>query len=211
MKFIRTWGWVFGLVATVVSVGVYAYSIRALTSIATDVLSPANSRSETALTLDTKIYTLARTTREQRESIRAFFIQKSTLVRVFEYIEQIRKQTGAAIKVLGISESAPKAQKRVRKNTVVEDEGEERPVVTEDQVPVIPEPKGLGSVVVSLEVRGTHDVVMRLIELLELLPVVSNIQSVSVRTRDSGREGSNEWVGNVSLFLPTLSEPEEKK
>ncbi len=213
MKFIRTWGWIFGLIATVAAAGIYVYSVKTLTSMATDVLSPANSRSETALTLDTKIYALARTTRELRTEIRASFIKKSTLVRVFEYLENIRKTTGVSLKVLGISESAPAPRKRVRKNSVAEDDAptEQKAVTSEDDVPALPQPKGLGSVTVSLEVRGSRAAVIDTIRLVEMLPVVGNLQSVSVRTRDSGREGEEEWVGNVSLYLPTLSELSEEK
>lgn len=206
MKMIRTWGWVFGLIATVVSVGVYVYSVQILTSMATDVLSPANSRSETALTFDTKIYALARTTREQRENIRALFVTKPTLVRVFEHIENIRKATDTSIKVLGISESAPAPKKRTRKNTVVEDGDEEKKAVTEEEgAPQLPQPKGLGSVSISLEVRGSREKVIDVMRLLEMLPVVVSLESVSVRSRDTGRAAENEWIGNVSVYLPTLA------
>jgi hypothetical protein len=194
MKFIRTWGWLFGLIATVAAAGIYVYSVQTLTSLATDVLSPANSRSETALTLDTKIYALARTTRELRTEVRASFIKKSTLVRVFEDLENIRKSTGVSLKVLGISESAPAPRKRVRKNNVVEDDApsEQKVASSEEDVPALPQPKGLGSVTVSLEVRGSRTAVIDTIRLIEMLPVIGNLQSVSVRTRDSGREGAEE-------------------
>jgi hypothetical protein len=213
MKFIRTWGWLFGLIATVAAAGIYVYSVQTLTSLATDVLSPANSRSETALTLDTKIYALARTTRELRTEVRASFIKKSTLVRVFEDLENIRKSTGVSLKVLGISESAPAPRKRVRKNNVVEDDApsEQKVASSEEDVPALPQPKGLGSVTVSLEVRGSRTAVIDTIRLIEMLPVIGNLQSVSVRTRDSGREGAEEWIGNASLYLPTLAESSEEK
>lgn len=211
MNLIRTWGWVFGLIATVMAVGLYAYSVRALTSAATDVLSPANSRSETALTLDTKIYALARTTREQREKIRGLFVKKATLVRVFEHIEEIRKATDTSIKVLGISESAPAPKKRIRKNAVVDDEDVEQKAATTDEgQPALPQPKGLGSVSVSLEVRGNREKVIDVMRLLETLPVVVSLESAAIRTRDSGRAGENEWVANVNVFLPTLTDEEKE-
>ena len=211
MKIIRTWGWVFGLIATQDSAGVYVYSVRTLTSMATDVLSPANSRSETALTFDTKIYALARTTRAQRDDIRALFVKKSTLVRVFEHIELIRKATDTSIKVLGISESAPAPKKRTRKNTVVEDEdGEKKPVADEEAAPQLPQPKGLGSVSISLEVRGSREKVIDVMRLLEMLPVVVSLESVSVRTRDTGRAAETEWIGNVNVYLPTLTDEESQ-
>ncbi len=200
MNFIRTWGWAIGLLATVIAIGVYVYSVRTLTSLATDVLSPASSRSETALTIDTKIYALARKTREQRVAIREFFIKKSTLVHVFDYIEQIRKRTGTAIRVLGISESAPQPRKRSRKSS---DEDEEQTTTTTEEA-ALPQPRGLASVSVSLEIRGEKTSLIDTIRLLEMLPAVSNLQSVSIRTRDSGNQGAEEWVGNVTLFLPTL-------
>ncbi len=208
MKFIRTWGWAIGLLATVFAVGAYVYSVQTLTSLATDALSPANSRSDTALTMDTKIYALARKTREQRSAIRDFFIKKSTLVHVFDYTEQIRKRTGASIKVLGISESAPQPRKRSRKSS---DEGEQPDVASEEVS--LPQPRGLASVSVSLEIRGDKVALIDTIRLLEMLPAVSNLQSVSIRTRDSGTQGVQEWVGNVTLFLPTLPDvtQEEEK
>lgn len=208
MNFIRTWGWVFGLLATLVAVGVYYYSVRTLTSLATDALSAANSRSDTALVMDAKVYALARITRTQRESVRNFFIKKSTLVDVFEYIEQIRKRTGTTIRVLGISESSPQQKKRSRRSS--EEDGEEKKE-TKPEEQAIPQPKGLASVSVSLEIRGARAALIDAITLLEMLPTVSNLESVSIRTKDAGSGSAEEWVGNATLFLPTLPEEDSEE
>lgn len=202
MNTIRTWGWLIGVVLTLVCVSVYAFSIRALTTHATNIFSPANSRNETALIMDTKVYALARTTREQREAIRSAFVGKSTLVHVFDDIEQIRKRTGTSIKVLGITESAPQTKKRSRRSA--DEEGTTPSGGSE--VSSLPQPKGLASVSVSLELRGSQDSLIQTIKLLEQLPVLSNAESVSLRTRDAGTNASSEWVSNVVVFLPTLTE-----
>ena len=176
-----------------------------LTSRALDVFSQSTSRNDAALMVDSKVYALARNTKEQRQLVRNFFIRKSTLVRVFDDIERIRTRTGVDIKVMNISESVPQ-QPRRRAPKGPDDDPDEPAPAPVAEVPQLPQPKGIASITIALELRGKQESLIDTIRLLELLPAVSNLQSVSLRARTADGPGSGEWVSSVLVFIPTLPE-----
>jgi hypothetical protein len=179
--------------------------VYVLTSLTSDALSPASVRNEIALSTNTKVFALARTTRDIREELHSFYITKASVVRLFDYIEQVHKVSGVKLKVQGISETAEARQNRAARSQD-DDEDEPKSANAETAGPQKIEPKGLSSVIVQVELEGEKQKIFRTIEILESLPIISSVTSVSMRRRGSAEAGSDEWLANLSLTAPALPE-----
>jgi hypothetical protein len=199
-KLIAKHGLIVGALLSVISFGLYGYAIHTLISIATDVISPAYMRGDTALMTDVRVFDLMRKTKEQQQSLQSQYLSSDSVVSLFDSVEHIRKRTGASVLVNSISEQLPQKAQRVRSS----DDEDASPASA--AAPASQDPKGLGSVSLVLEIRGSKEQVHNTIRLLDSLPLVSYMNSFSLRS-ERPTDGSKEerlWVGNGTIFVATL-------